>query len=73
MPAANITLYAKWTAESHSISFESNGGSNVTSITEDTGTAVSAPAAPTKAGYTFAGWYSDVELTSSYTFSTWPN
>ena len=72
MPAANITLYAKWTVNEYTISFEENGGSAVTNITQDYGTAVSAPADPTKEGYTFTGWYSDEELTSAYTFATMP-
>ncbi|MCK7486330.1 MAG: InlB B-repeat-containing protein [Bacillus subtilis] len=70
MPAQNITLYAKWTINSYTISFNANGGSAVTSITQNYGTAVSAPADPTKTGYTFAGWYSDAGLTSAYTFTT---
>jgi uncharacterized repeat protein (TIGR02543 family) len=72
MPATDITLYAKWTAESHSISFNSNGGTAVSPITQDTGTVVTAPTPPTRTGYTFAGWFSDVGLTSSYTFTTMP-
>ncbi|MCK7486328.1 MAG: InlB B-repeat-containing protein [Bacillus subtilis] len=70
MPAENITIYAKWTINSYTISFNSNGGSAVGSITQNYGTAVTQPADPTKTGYTFAGWYSDAGLTSSYTFTT---
>ena len=72
MPASNITLYAKWTVIQYTITFESNGGSSVTSITQDFGTTVTAPADPTKTGYTFAGWYSDIGLTTPYTFTTMP-
>jgi uncharacterized repeat protein (TIGR02543 family) len=72
MPASNITLYAKWTASSHTITFNSNGGSAVADITQDVGSAVTAPTAPTKTGYTFAGWYSDAELSLPYTFTTMP-
>ena len=55
------------------ISFEENGGSAVTNITQVSGTAVTAPAAPTKTGYTFVGWYSNTELTTAYTFTTMPS
>lgn len=70
--SANTTLYAKWTAKSVTISFTENGGSSVASISKDYGTAVSAPTIPTKTGYTFDGWYTNVGLTTSYTFSTMP-
>lgn len=54
------TLYAKWTANKYTITFNTAGGSEVASITQDYGTAITAPTAPTKAGYTFTGW--DPEL-----------
>ncbi|HCB66798.1 MAG TPA: hypothetical protein DEP70_04465 [Acholeplasmataceae bacterium] len=59
MPAQNNTLYAYWVAvpaNQSTVTFNSNGGSAVTAITQDEGTSVSAPTDPTKAGYTFAGW-----------------
>ncbi len=59
MPAENKELTAQWTIGQYSIAFNSNGGSAVTPITADYGAAISAPAAPTKTGYTFAGWYTD--------------
>jgi uncharacterized repeat protein (TIGR02543 family) len=72
MPAQSITLYAKWTINQYTISFNEDGGSAVTDITQDYGTNVSEPNAPTKEGYTFGGWYSDVELTQSYVFASMP-
>ena len=72
MPAAYIKLYAKWTVNQYTITFDSNGGSSVTSITQNYNTAVTAPTAPIKAGYVFGGWYTDVGLTQAYTFSTMP-
>jgi uncharacterized repeat protein (TIGR02543 family) len=72
MPAANITLYAKWTVNTYTITFDSNGGSAVTAITEAFGSAVSTPTAPTRTGYTFAGWFSDAGLSTPYLFTTMP-
>gem|GEM_PF-1107914 len=69
---AEVTLYAKWTANQYTISFNSNGGSAVASITANYATAVSKPNNPTKEGYEFAGWHSDEELTAEYTFDKMP-
>ena len=72
MPSKAMTVVASWTINQYTITFESNAGSPVTAITQNYGTNVIAPAPPTKAGCTFAGWYSDVELTQPYSFTTMP-
>ncbi len=72
MPLQDLTLYANYTINQYTISFESNGGSDVTAITQDYNTSLTAPADPTKTGYTFEGWYTDVLLTTPYTFTTMP-
>ena len=52
----NITLYAKW-AILYTVSFETNGGSSQSSISQVThGSAITMPAAPTYADHTFQGW-----------------
>lgn len=53
---ANKTLYAKWSIESYTFKFESNGGTPCDNITGNYGASVTLPK-PTKAGYTFNGWY----------------
>jgi len=63
MPASNLTLYAQWTANNYTITFDSAGGTPVASITLPYGSAVTAPADPTRAGYTFAGWNPAVPAT----------
>lgn len=52
----NMTLTAKWTAKSYTITFDTNGGSAIDPITQNYGTAIAAPANPTREGYTFIGW-----------------
>ena len=52
----NLTLYAKWTVNQYTITFNTNGGTAIAPITQDYGTAITAPENPTKTGYTFAGW-----------------
>ena len=57
------------------ISFETNGGSTVTSITQEIGSRITPPASPTRDGYTFAGWYTLENLMTngaSYTWSVMP-
>src|SRR5690554_301064 len=72
MPAEDVTLIAEWSINQYTIAFDSNGGSPVTAITQDYATTVSKPTDPTKVGYTFAGWYSDSNLSTAYTFTTMP-
>ena len=56
IPAENVTVTAQWQINQYTITFNTDGGTNVAAITQDYGTAVTAPTAPTKTGYTFAGW-----------------
>ena len=56
MPAENVTVTAKWVVNQYTITFDTNGGSEITPITQNYGTAITAPANPTREGYTFIGW-----------------
>ena len=66
---ANFTLYAKWTANTLTVTYNSNGGSTVADgTTTSGGTITSAPTAPSKTGYAFAGWFTDSGLTTQAVF-----
>ena len=52
------------------VSFNSMGGSTVQSQSVADGEKATEPTAPTKTGYTFGGWYSDLDLTDAWDFST---
>ena len=58
-----LTLTAKWQLNQYTITFDTAGGSEVPSITQDYGTAITPPAAPTRTGYTFAGWDKTIPAT----------
>lgn len=60
---AVLTLTAKWQINRYTITFDTAGGSEVPSITQDYGTAITPPAAPTRTGYTFAGWDKTIPAT----------
>ncbi|WP_336762831.1 tail fiber protein [Paenibacillus sp. USHLN196] len=64
-----LTLYAKWTANSYTIKFEPNGGTTVADHSVNYGQKLSAPASPSRSGYTFAGWYADPELKTPFNFA----
>ncbi len=79
---ADITFTAQWNSEStpsrggsgdsssYTVRFETNGGSDVASQRISRNGVVKEPTAPTKNGYTFAGWYTDKDLTTEYDFTS---
>jgi uncharacterized repeat protein (TIGR02543 family) len=67
---ASITLYARWTKVSCTVTFNSNSGSEVAPQTVATGSTAAQPTAPTRSAYVFAGWYRDAALTSVWTFAS---
>ena len=63
MPAENMTVTAQWEINRYTITFDTAGGSEITPITQDYGTAITAPEAPTREGYTFIGWDREIPTT----------
>lgn len=83
----NTELYAKWTqntvtppggggsggggATTYTLTFETNGGSKISTVSKSKGTVIDLSAyVPTAEGYTFTGWYSDEDLTAKITSVT---
>ena len=60
---ADITVKALWENVCYTITFDTNGGSEITPVTQDYGTQITAPADPTREGYTFMGWDKEIPTT----------
>ena len=58
-----LTLYPVWNTNKYTITFDTAGGSEIAPITQDYGTAITAPADPTREGYTFIGWDTEIPTT----------
>ncbi len=69
MPAFDLVATAEWEKDQFTVSFESNGGTAVASITDDFEASIAKPQDPTKAGQSFAGWYYDENLQNAV---QWP-
>ena len=69
-PTGNVTLFAQWTINTYTVTFNSQGGSTVTSQTVIYNEKATEPAAPTRTGYTFGGWYKEAACTNAWNFAT---
>ena len=63
VPATDMTITAQWKINQYTITFDTNGGNEIDSITQDYGTPITAPADPTREGYTFIGWDREIPTT----------
>ena len=66
----DITIYAKWTINTYTVEFDTDGGSTIENQTVDYNAKATRPEDPTKDGFTFGGWYADSELTQEFDFDT---
>ena len=66
---ADVTLYAQWTANTLTITYNTQGGSAIANGSTTTGGQIAAsPGTPTRAGYTFNGWFAAASGGSAISF-----
>jgi len=67
---SNLTLYAKWELADYTVTFETNGGTEVNSREVKHGSKLPQVMNPFKENYTFVGWFVDEDLTEEFDFDT---
>ncbi|WP_020618326.1 leucine-rich repeat protein [Paenibacillus daejeonensis] len=68
---ANTTLYSQYIPNQLTVTFNSNGGSQVVDLNDVSyDTTITEPVPPTKSGYAFGGWYVDQALTTAWNFNS---
>jgi uncharacterized protein (TIGR02145 family)/uncharacterized repeat protein (TIGR02543 family) len=67
--SSNVTLFAKWTINQYKVIFDTRGGTAIAMQTIQHGGFASSPPAPTKANYTFTGWFKDSSGTQAWIFT----
>ena len=63
VPISDVTLYAVWTLKQYTVTFDTDGGTEIAPVTGVAGTEIPAPAAPEKFGFLFAGWDREIPAT----------
>ena len=67
---ADVTIYAKWMINSYTVTFNSQGGSAVSSQNVNYGGLASEPTNPNRTGYTFGGWYKEASCNNLWNFTS---
>lgn len=64
------SFIAKWNINHHTVTFDSNDGSEINSQSVAYGSKIEQPDNPTKTGYSFAGWFKSLDETTPFDFDT---
>ncbi|MDP4208839.1 MAG: InlB B-repeat-containing protein [Bacteroidota bacterium] len=71
LSASSLTLKLDGvTVNTGSVSFNTNGGSSIADLIVNYNSTITAPTAPIKTGYVFAGWFKDAACTNAWNFAT---
>ena len=67
----DTTLYAKWTINTYTVTFDANGRGTAPAKIENVahGSKITAPTAPSETGWTFGGWYKESGCTNAWNFN----
>jgi uncharacterized repeat protein (TIGR02543 family) len=68
--SASTTIYAQWTINTYTVTFNSQSGSAVSSQSVTHGGKATEPSEPTREGYTFGGWYKESGATNAWSFAS---
>ncbi|MBE5738082.1 MAG: hypothetical protein E7348_06765, partial [Clostridiales bacterium] len=66
----DITLYAKWEVVVFTVSFDTDGGTEIEAVQVNSGSTIAEPTVPVKDGFIFDGWYVEVNGTEAFDFNT---
>jgi Listeria/Bacterioides repeat len=66
----DTVLYALWSVNKYSITFNSKGGSKVNKKTVSYNTTFKAPTTPKRKGYVFKGWYKESSYKHAWNFAS---
>ena len=69
-PASPLKPALEITYAPYNVTFDSQGGNQVTAIVADYNTTIAKPSAPSKLNYTFGGWYKEAACTNQWNFTT---
>ena len=67
---SSLTLYGKWDVQSHTVTFDPQGGSTVPTQTVPHNQHAVEPKSPTRPGKIFGGWYKAPNEPNPYDFAT---
>lgn len=70
MPMEIYDIPPQESVTNYTVTFDSNGGTSVDSQVVTSGATATEPVDPTRADYQFDGWFTDIEFTEAYDFST---